>query len=290
MAKRRRKKRATFKRFAALLAVLIGAIYGVAERYYPEQLDEFRARFEWLINPYYGMGASIKSEIEDANLMPTADKRVQILKNLGYVSGFSNVYSVPLWVGYVIKYPFKYRTVERLSTFVKDPRAYGCAEHSDYSNSGFDRGHMAPNYAIGRCYGPTAQMETFFMTNIAPQTPELGRGIWKRLELHLANEVSKKYGKVLVFVGPIFGSDIRKLNSKVAIPEAFYTVVMVKTRASEAYAIGFIIPQNPKEDSIWRYCVPIDEIEAKTGINFFDSLPDEAENKLEANKDFGPFI
>ena len=290
MAKRRRKKKNSLKKFLALIVLLAGLIYGVAERYYPEELDEFRARFEWLINPYYGMGASIPSEIEDADLMPQADKRVQILKNLGYVSGFSNVYSIPLWVGYVVKYPFKYETAPRLSTFEEDPRAYGSAAHSDYSNTGFDRGHMAPNYAIGRCYGKTAQMETFYMTNIAPQSPELGRGIWKRLELHIANKLAKKYGKALVFVGPILKDSAQKLNGKVAVPEAFYAVIMVKSKSGEAYAIGFIMPQNPKKDSIWRYCVSINEIEAKTGIDFFKSLPDEAEDKLEANRDFGPFI
>ena len=290
MVKRRRKRKGSFTKKLTLLALIFGAIYGLAEHYYPEQVDEFRARFEWLINPYYGLGASIPSEIEDADLLPVSAKRVQVLKNIGYVSGFSNLYAVPLWVGYVVKYPFKYDVAARLPAFEKDMRAYGSAEHKDYSNSGFDRGHMAPNYAIGRTYGQTAQMETFYMTNIVPQKSEAGGGIWKRLESHIANKLSKKYGKVLVFAGPVLREPIRKLNGKVAIPEAFYAVVMVKSKTDKAYAIGFIVPQTPESKSIWDYCVPIDEIEAKTGIDFFKNLPDDAEEKLESNTEYGPFI
>lgn len=290
MAKRKRKKSNSFKRYLAIVTVAAGALYALAQHYYPEEVDEFRARIEWLVNPYYGMGANISSEIEDADLLPESEKRVQILKNTGYISGFSNAYSVPLWVGYVTSYPFKYNTAERPPYFERDPRAYGSADHKDYSNSGYDRGHMAPNYAIGRSYGKKAQMETFYMTNIVPQEPDMGRGVWKRLEQHIANGLSKKYGKTLVFVGPVLKQPLRKLNGKVAIPDAFYAVVMVKSKSGEAYAIGFIIPQNPKSKSIWRYCVPIDEIEMLTGIDFFPKLPEDAENKLEANTDFGPFI
>lgn len=290
MARRRRKKKLPLKRFLALAALVIGAIYGVAEKYYPEQLDEFRARFEWLINPYYAVGASIPSEIEEDGLLPVSSKRVQLLKNIGYVSGFSNVYAVPLWVGYVVTYPFKYESSERPPVFEKDPRAYGSAEHSDYSNSGFDRGHMAPNYAVARCYGKKAQMETFYMTNIVPQKPDMGRGIWKRLEMHIANKLSEKYGKVLVFVGPILKQPLSKLKGRVAVPDSFYAVLMVKDRYGKAYAIGFIIPQSAQGKSVWRYCVPIDEIEAQTGIDFFQNLPDDAEEKLESNAQFGPFV
>ena len=102
----------------------------------------------------------------------------------------------------------------------------------------------------------------------------MGRGVWKRLEKHIANKLSKKYGKTLVFIGPVLKQPLRKLNGKVAIPDAFYTVVMVKSKSGKAYAIGFIIPQNPKSKSIWRYCVPIDEIEMLTGIDFFPKLPE----------------
>ena len=107
MAKRKRKKSNSFKRYLAIVTVAAGALYALAQHYYPEEVDEFRARIEWLVNPYYGMGANISSEIEDADLLPESEKRVQILKNTGYISGFSNAYSVPLWVGYVTSYPFK---------------------------------------------------------------------------------------------------------------------------------------------------------------------------------------
>lgn len=216
-----------------------------------------------------------------AAFRPTVGGEIQELKNIGYVSGFSNRMGVPLWVGYVAEYPFKYKAAARPSKFVRDLRARGSADHGDYSNSGYDRGHMAPNYAIGRCYGAEAQLETFLTTNIIPQTPALNRVQWRELEAHIANVVAQKFGRVLVFVGPVLGENPRKLRGRVAVPEASYAVIMVED-GSGVYMIGFIIPQKPQARSIWDYCVSVDEVERVTGIDFFPQLPDVLEDRLEA--------
>jgi endonuclease G len=51
---------------------------------------------------------------------------------------------------------------------------------SDYTNSGFDRGHLAP--AGDMKWSETAMDESFLMSNISPQKPAFNRGIWKKLE------------------------------------------------------------------------------------------------------------
>jgi DNA/RNA endonuclease G (NUC1) len=53
------------------------------------------------------------------------------------------------------------------------------AELADYEHTGFDRGHMAPS---GDMPSLEAQQESFSLANIAPQTPELNRGIWEGIE------------------------------------------------------------------------------------------------------------
>jgi hypothetical protein len=57
--------------------------------------------------------------------------------------------------------------------FVVDRRLSAPVKPEDYVRTGFDRGHLAPNLAIGRWFGAEAQRETFLMSNVVPQAPEL---------------------------------------------------------------------------------------------------------------------
>lgn len=87
------------------------------------------------------------------DLYPNSPHIGKLLKNIGYISCFSEKYGIPIWVAYITKYPFAYDTAKRPSEFITDYRV-NSPEHSDYTRSGYDRGHMAPNYAISRTYGP----------------------------------------------------------------------------------------------------------------------------------------
>jgi DNA/RNA endonuclease G, NUC1 len=148
---------------------------------------------------------------------------------------------------------------------------------------------MAPNYAIGRTFGEKAQKETFLLTNIVPQKPNMNRGLWKDMEQYIANDLAKKYGSVLVFIGPVLEQPVARLKGKVAVPTACFAILMVKPTEKDMYAIGFIVPQEPTKKSFWDYCVPIDRIEEVTGIDFFSQLLDETERSLESNTSIKPF-
>ena len=67
--------------------------------------------------------------------------------------------------------------------------------------SGYDRGHMAPNYAIDTVFGERAHKQTFLMSNIVPQRPELNQGPWKEIEQVVAN--SSKMSRHLVTIDDI---------------------------------------------------------------------------------------
>ena len=312
MARKKSKSKSSFKKYITLFVIIVGVICLLAQYFYPQEFAQAKTWVQTQVSELQGKVAErttsdsvsaqsansepvqvVKAEGSDlapANYQPAVAKKLQILKNIGYISGFSNELRVPLWVGYVTTYPFKYETVERPSTFIQDTRAYGSAEHHDYSNSGYDRGHMAPNYVIGKCYGEKAQMETFLMTNIIPQKPKLNRKQWKELEQYIANNLAKKYGKVLVFTGPVFeSSNIEKIKGKVAIPTSCYMIIVVQNAKKEIFAIGFILPQVPTKKSIWDYCVSIDDIESLTGIDFLPQLPDDVENAVESNRNALPF-
>jgi len=57
---------------------------------------------------------------------------------------------------------------------------YTLPNHWDFSHSGYDRGHMAPNADFDDTY-ENAKM-TFFIANIWPQTPNVNRVKWLKTE------------------------------------------------------------------------------------------------------------
>ena len=82
------------------------------------------------------------------------------------------------------------------------------AELSDYRNSGFDRGHLAPADDFVR--SPEAIDATFVLSNMVPQTPSLNRGRWRALESEVQSLATRSQ-TVWIFTGPIFMSpDFRR--------------------------------------------------------------------------------
>ena len=209
------------------------------------------------------------------------------LRNDAFMLGYSDLRGNPLWVTYKIT-PVKAnaRRHSRPQRFSKDWRAINAVSHDDYLHSGYDRGHMAPNYAISRLYGKQAQLDTFLMSNITPQKPKLNQQLWQRLE-----EVEVKYftalGKdIWVYTGPIFKGDTRRLKNswRVEIPHAFYKIYALIKNNGTVKMLAFIMPQNVKgNEPLSHFLSTVDEVEQQTGLDFFADLEDTLENKLESN-------
>ncbi|HOG51970.1 MAG TPA: DNA/RNA non-specific endonuclease, partial [Lentisphaeria bacterium] len=151
-----------------------------------------------------------------------------------------------------------------------------------YTGSGFDRGHLAPNFGIGRCYGPDAQQETFLMSNIVPQRHDLNAGVWKKLELREAINYTGRFQEIWVITGPIFNPElIRELPSGIPIPESFYKIV-VDERCGRLRAIAFHFQHDaPALSSLDQALCTIDKLEALTGLDFFPELPSAVQEELE---------
>ena len=106
-------------------------------------------------------------------------------------------------------------------TFINDiPDKRACARHQDYNRSGYDRGHLCP--AQDRSASRAMMKATFTMSNIAPQTPALNRGDWKRLENTIRNQ-AREHDSVSVVVIPVFlDRDTAFIGShRLAVPHAF---------------------------------------------------------------------
>jgi len=57
---------------------------------------------------------------------------------------------------------------------------YSLPHHRDFTNSGYDRGHIAPNADFNDTYENA--LATFFIANVWPQTPNVNRVTWLRTE------------------------------------------------------------------------------------------------------------
>ena len=223
--------------------------------------------------------------------MPKTKEKVHLLKNKAFWVGYSESRENPLWVAYILKYPKKSAIHhERPDSFKTDKRTKAKVKSSDYTRSGYDRGHMAPNNAIMVLYGKKAQEQTFLMSNISPQRPVLNRTLWKRLENIALNNLTKLNREIFVYAGPIFSHRPRHLkNTNIDIPKAFYKIFAMQ-KGNKIYMLGLIIPQNARaNERLSKFVVSIDEIEKQTGIDFFNQLNDNIEKRLERHIDTKPW-
>ncbi len=216
---------------------------------------------------------------------PNPIKRID---RTGYVVAYDEKRKNPAWVAYYVaareKKP-KGISV-RPSKFNTDMSTEAQVSHKDYTNSGYDRGHMAPNYAISTRYGRKAQTETFLMSNIVPQKPNLNRGVWRELEMKVANingGLANRLDGVYVITGPIYDNKIKAITkNNVEIPDRFYKII-VDLENNTPRALAFIMPQNVnRKDKPEKFLTSIDEIEKQTGLDFFADLEDSYESKFEA--------
>ncbi|RXK54743.1 DNA/RNA non-specific endonuclease [Oleiharenicola lentus] len=209
---------------------------------------------------------------------------VRVLANLGYVAGYSDTLGNPLWAAYRLHDIEPSATPERPDEFSLDLRTSARIEPGDYARSGYDRGHLAPNFAIASRYGAAAQRETFLMSNIIPQKHALNAGLWKQLEQRIANSYPARFGEVWVIAGPVFGPKPEKLRRRVAVPESCFMII-VDESDGRVRATAYLFPQDtPEGGRLDDFLVSIDELEHRTGLDFLPELPDAAEDVLEARR------
>jgi len=171
-------------------------------------------------------------------------------------------------------------SIGRTDNFRPDPRvSKGTAQLSDYRGSGFDRGHLAP--AADMKYTGTSMSESFFMSNISPQTPSFNRQIWRKIESQFRNW-GHEYGKIIIVTGPVLNGDYLGTigSSRVTVPRYYYKVAIDPTNLERNIAI--LIENKSSSESTKNFVVSIDSLEAFTGINFFHNLDDSLETQIES--------
>lgn len=208
--------------------------------------------------------------------------RVKVLDNIGYTAGYSDAMRNPLWVAYRLFDVPRLSSGPRASRFSTDQRTRAKVRHDDYTHSGYDRGHMAPNHGIATRYGAGAQKETFLMSNVVPQNPMVNRHLWKDLEHRVSDRYGRYFGEVWVVTGPVFQPPVEKLPSGVPIPSHYYKIVSDE-KDGELRVLAFLVEQRcPPYTRIKTRLVSVDRIEELTGLDFFPDLPEAVQADLES--------
>jgi len=203
-------------------------------------------------------------------LAATADTTIT-LENEGYTSGYAPELRMPRWVMYDLGRRDRLFSGRRPDTgFLPDTRLLNPLLPSAYSHSGYDRGHMAPSYAIGKVWGPKAQLETFLMSNIVPQKHEMNDGVWNSIERMEMDSFVPRFGAVRVVCGPVFTENTEHMKSGVPIPWGCFKAI----QRPDKQTIAFLVPQNPQSPRPEDYLVSIDELVRLTSIALFPDAPD----------------
>lgn len=207
----------------------------------------------------------------------------QIIRRIGYTLSYDADFKTPQWVGWELTAEEAAGTVKRKDGYEPDPQVRGAKAYpKDYTNSGYDRGHMAP--AADMKWSEQAMEESCYMSNICPQNRNLNRGDWKDLE-EVERDWAARYGSVSITAGPVYTSKnpARIGANRVAVPDAFFKVLLVGY-PDRVKAYGFCFPNKAGSHPLTYYQLTVDEVEELTGMDFFSALPDETECKVESQK------
>lgn len=204
----------------------------------------------------------------------------QRITHLGYTVHFNSEWLIPNWVAYQLTCTEVNGEEERSKSFKPDPDVSGiCPTTKDYTNSGYDRGHMAP--AADMKWSEQAMKESFYLTNICPQNHNLNAGDWKTLE-EKVRDWACEYGPVYVVCGPIVTSEHQVIGEVgVTVPKGFFKALLCR-KNGQWQAIGFVFDNIAGHKALSSYAKSIDEVEELTGMDFFFLLDDKTENAIEA--------
>jgi endonuclease G len=207
----------------------------------------------------------------------------EVVHHKFYSLSYNEEYENAEWVAYSLSpKQLSSRQIKR-PHFIRDPEvSTGSAHYKNYYPNGYEKGHLLP--AADMRFNIDAFDDTFYTSNVSPMDHYFNAGIWNRLEKQVRYWV-KTYGKLYIVTAGILQDGLERIGrEKVAVPDYFYKIVLDYKKPGEIRMIGFIIPHKNLQDDLQEFVVPVDSIEKLTGIDFFPALPDDLEDKLEAEK------
>lgn len=143
--------------------------------------------------------------------------------------------------------------VVRKNDFRADRRLPSGPTPEDYTNSGFDRGHMTP---AADSNSDKQMSETFLMTNMTPQLPSVNRVAWRMLEDRV-----RSVPFTHVITGAIYRYPARTIGrNQIPVPVALYKIAYFQSGNQAVYYVDNI-------DRATVRTVSIEEIERQVGFD-----------------------
>ncbi|MBT0810175.1 DNA/RNA non-specific endonuclease [Litoribacter ruber] len=206
----------------------------------------------------------------------------ELISHSAYSLAYDEENEQAYWVSYKLTADMLNGGVKRGNNFREDPTvSTASASPLDYRLSGYDRGHLAP--AGDFTYSKSAMDESFYMSNMSPQTPAFNRGIWKKLEEQV-RYWAKANEEIFVVTGPVIKEKSLTLGqNKVTVPEYFYKVIL-DIHPPEYKAIAFLMKNEKSNRPLLDFAISVDSLERFAGLDFFPMLPDTLEKRLEKSK------
>jgi endonuclease G len=236
-----------------------------------------------------------------ANGLPKLQTNEILIEHLAMSLVYDENHEVAKWVAHIITPDVLKGNEGRTNDFRPDPLVKtGSADETDYFTKvkvdkgykyegyGYDRGHLAPSADFR--WSQKALSESYLYSNMTPQVADFNRISWAKLEDMMRSYILRNPTTQLYMVtGPVLTNDLPKVPkaiNKVSIPKWHYKIALdLKNKR----AVAFLMENKKAENSLDTYSTTIDEIEKLTGIDFFASLADTLENRLEAKKDIKAF-
>lgn len=207
-----------------------------------------------------------------------------------YVLSYNPNRNVANWVSWNLDSAW-YGDVPRYSgNFITDtalPDTFYKVKHSDYTNSGYDRGHMVRSEERTRTVEDNKS--TFLLTNILPQRPDLNRGVWLNLENYCEELCKKENKELFVIAGGIFHSQ-NKIKDVIAVPDSFFKIIVMLNRDESLESINettkiiaVVMPnKNGIRNDTWdNYLTTVRRIEISTGYNFLTNVSKQIQDVIE---------
>lgn len=226
-----------------------------------------------------------------------------LISRTEYALSYNNSKGKSNWVSWHLSSAW-FGSATRKDNFVSDPALpsnYFKAVSGNYTNTGFNRGHLCPS--ADRTYTQTANDRTFFMTNIAPQSPRNNQQTWANLEAYCRKLANEGY-ELHIIAGSVgrggTGSNgyyTTIASGNIEVPSSFWKAVLIipngtndvnrVTTATRVIAVN--IPNDQSHNTAWgNHRVSVRQIENLAGINLFSNLSTTIQNVIETRVDNGP--
>ncbi len=217
-----------------------------------------------------------------------------------YALGYASTPGIPKWVSWSLTSGDQ-GSGRYSGNFITDtslPAGMKRVTHADYTNSGYDRGHMCPNADRNITLNDCTQ--TFILTNVEPQTPDNNQGIWANFETYCRNLTNSTGREVLIMSGG-YGSQgtigtnvvtVPSYNWKIAIlvpAGSGSPITKINANPSGTRVIALRVPNIAGiRTTPWtNYITTAASLQGSTGLSFFTALNSTARTTLLNDLDNG---